>query len=124
MRGKWLDGLAISASLLCLIHCLALPIMVLALPLIGVALGDSEWFHPLILVFAIPTSSYALFRGFREHGQPKSLIFGFSGLLCLFFGIWVEHFALFGTGLTVAGSLFLAIGHFQNLRFRHDPRLR
>jgi hypothetical protein len=120
MQGKWLDQFAISASLLCLIHCLALPVMILALPVIGAALGNSEWFHPVILMVATPTSLYALVSGFREHGQPKSLVFGLIGLLFLFFGIWIEHLALAGTALTVVGSLFLAVGHFQNLRLRHS----
>jgi MerC mercury resistance protein len=123
MQGKWLDGFAISASLLCLIHCLVLPIMILALPLTAVALGNSEWFHPVILMFAIPTSLYALLSGFREHGQLKSLIFGFIGILCLFLGLWIEHFALAETVLTVIGSLFLAAGHLQNIRWRRITRI-
>lgn len=123
MQGKWLDGFAISASLLCLIHCLALPLMILTLPFMAVALGGSEWFHPVILMFAIPTSLYALLSGFREHGHLKSLIFGVIGILCLFFGLWIEHLALAETVLAVIGSLFLAAGHLQNIRLRQSTRI-
>jgi MerC mercury resistance protein len=116
MQGKWLDGMAIGASLLCLLHCLALPLIIFMLPLVGALLSDSEWFHPTVLVFAIPTSLYALWSGFRAHCQPRSLILGVVGLSCLILGLWLEHISAADTVLTVAGSMLLATGHFQNLR--------
>ena len=123
MLGKWLDGFAISASLLCVIHCLALPLTIMALPLMTVALGNSDWFHPVILMFAIPTSLFALLSGFREHGQLRTLIFGLIGILCLFFGVWIEHLVIAETVLTVVGSLFLASAHLHNIRLRSSTSI-
>lgn len=123
MQGKWLDGFAIIASLLCLIHCLALPLIILALPLMAVALGNSEWFHPVILMFAMPISLYALLSGFREHGHLNSFVIGFIGISFLFLGLWIEDPSFAETALTVIGSLFLAVGHLQNIRLRQITRI-
>ncbi len=38
MVAKWFDGLAVGASVLCLIHCLALPIVIAALPALAARL--------------------------------------------------------------------------------------
>ena len=49
-----LDGIAVFLSATCLVHCLALPLM-LTLPAIGLgSFLDHETFHLVMLVFVLP----------------------------------------------------------------------
>ncbi|MEM7054169.1 MAG: MerC domain-containing protein, partial [Pseudomonadota bacterium] len=54
-----LDFSAISLSALCLIHCLALPLLAAGLPVIGV-LSQAEWFHQLLVLLALPVTVLAI----------------------------------------------------------------
>ena len=57
-----LDAIGIGLSSLCLIHCLLLPVLVIAVPsLVGSVLG-SEWIHILLISAALPISIRLLAR--------------------------------------------------------------
>lgn len=114
MRMKRLDGLAMSLSGLCLVHCLALPVLALSLPILG-AFAEAEWVHWLFVAFAVPVSMLALFSGSGR--TPWTLIaMAVVGLNLLVAGAagWPYHD--WETPLTVAGGLVLAGAHAINWR--------
>lgn len=124
IRDDWLDRAALGASLLCLAHCLALPLLFAALPVLARLLAIPESFHLWVLVFALPTSGFALFSGRGAHGALWPMAMGMSGL-----GLMALGAAWFGqtpgeTPLTVAGSLTLAAAHIANWRLRHGASRR
>lgn len=114
----WLDGLSVGASLLCLIHCLALPILIAALPALARTLDLPEGFHLLVLAAAIPTSAVALAGGHRRHGALVPVFTGIAGLVLMTIGALFTSRAATETALTVAGSLLLAGAHIANWRLR------
>lgn len=116
--GKWLDGFAVGASALCLIHCLALPLLIAALPAIASRIDIGEGFHLGVLLFAIPTSAFALIEGWRRHRGVAPLFVGGAGLALLALGLAFENWVAVETGVTVAGSLLLAGAHIVNWRRR------
>jgi len=61
-----LDRFAIGLSSLCLVHCLAAPLMLLLLPAAGLGFALPESFHIWMLLTAIPVSILALRSGHRE----------------------------------------------------------
>jgi len=91
-----LDRLGIAASFLCLIHCVASPVLVLLLPAVAGA-----WSHPAAhwaaAALVVPLALAVVFRGYRRHRRHAALasvVLG-SGLIVL--GIVVpgpEVFAL------------------------------
>ncbi|MET4898196.1 MerC domain-containing protein [Sphingomonadaceae bacterium jetA1] len=109
------DGLAISASTLCLFHCLALPVLIAFLPSIAEWADMGETFHIAMLAIAFPLSGLTLWRGWRRHGGMRPLLLGFAGLGLLLFGVMFEGERI-GTLLTVAGGITLAAAHLANLR--------
>jgi len=114
-RGGWgVDRLAISASTLCLIHCLFLPVLAAFLPALAQWADTGEAFHLVMLAIAVPLSSFALIRGWRQHRVVGPLLAGASGLLLLMFGVMLDHM-LIGTILTVGGGITLALAHIANL---------
>lgn len=114
----WLDGVSVGASLLCLIHCLALPLLIAALPALARALDLREGFHLLVLAAAIPTSAVALIAGRRRHGAFVPVFTGIAGLALMAAGALFASRAATETALTVAGSLLLAGAHIANWRLR------
>lgn len=116
--GKWFDGFAVGASALCLIHCLALPLLIAALPAIASRFDPGEAFHLGVLLFAIPTSAFALIEGWRRHRGAAPLFVGSAGLALLALGLAFENWVAVETGVTVAGSMLLAGAHIVNWRRR------
>ncbi|WP_242115606.1 MerC domain-containing protein [Sphingomonas lacusdianchii] len=116
-RTTLLDGAAIGASLLCLIHCIGLPILFALLPaLASIGLPSSEWLHLLLLLTAIPVSALALVGGWRAHGRVVPMLLGALGLAGLAAGLAFDSVPGAETALTVAGSLALAMAHIGNWR--------
>jgi len=112
---RWLDGAAVGLSALCLIHCLALPILVAGLPFL--AQFSEGHLHAQMLVVVLPLSIVALGLGFRHHRNIRIITAGIVGMLILTLGATVAHDQL---GLladrtfTVVGALVLAAAHFYN----------
>ena len=114
-----IDGLAISLSLLCAIHCLFVPSFIILAPSFLSISFNNEFIHYLILVLAIPISIYALSIGYRAHKNLSMVFIGFMGLSILLFAVLFGN-NLFGEtgekGLTLIGSVIVASAHFRNLK--------
>ena len=111
---NYTDKMAISLSLLCAIHCLAFPVVILLLPTVAALQLNDEAFHLWMLLAVIPTSLYALTMGCKQHKQYRLLIVGFMGLLFLVSavvlgGVWEKVLTCIGAGI-------MAFGHYQNYR--------
>ncbi len=114
---KWLDGFALSASALCMVHCLALPLLLAVLPALT-SRFSGPWFHIVMLMVAIPTSVIALVGGFRRHHLLWPLFLGATGLTLMAGGVMFEGRFIVETGMTVFGSAMLASAHIMNWRNR------
>jgi hypothetical protein len=111
----WLDGAAVVLSALCLVHCLALPLVVAGVPFL--AQFAETHLHYQVLIFVVPLSVIALAAGYRRHREPRILVGGALGMLLLIVGATVAHTQLGLTAdriFTVVGSLVLATAHFFN----------
>lgn len=116
--GDKLDGLAVCASAVCMVHCLALPLLLAALPMLGQWLDPGESFHRIILAFAVPTSALALIGGWRVHHAIGPVLSGVIGLALMTAGIVFAGRPALETALSVTGSLMLAFAHVANWRNR------
>ena len=118
----WLHRLAAGASLVCLMHCLGLPLLVAALPALSHGHNIPESFHIWVVIFAVPTSLWALLSGRSRHAARAPLLLGVAGLLLLVSGVTILHDMGLETPATVAGSLLLSAAHLANWRLRHRRR--
>ena len=112
---SWLDGAAVGLSALCLIHCLALPLLVAGLPFL--AQFSEGHLHAQMLVVVLPLSTIALGLGYRHHRSKLIVLAGAFGMLTLFVGATLAH-ARWGLAadrsFTITGALVLATAHFYN----------
>jgi hypothetical protein len=112
---NWLDGTAVALSALCLVHCLALPLIVAGLPFL--AQFSEGHLHAQMLFVVLPLSTVALGLGFRRHGSLRIISAGIVGMVTLIVGATVAHTYLGLTAdraFTVVGALVLATAHYHN----------
>jgi hypothetical protein len=123
-EGTGIDKVAIGLSLLCLVHCLALPLAVLLAPALEAALlGSESHVHWALLGLAVPTSCYALWHGYRHHGRRAVPVMGFFGLAVMLLGVSHVTARSLEAPITVAGVVVLLVAHVVNLRY-HAHGLR
>lgn len=117
-RTNAIEGAAVSASLLCLVHCLALPFLLLVLPGVIGLFARSDAFHYVVLALVVPAALTAFWLGYRRHRARRPALLGLAGMACLV----VALLPGIGQGaelwFTVAGSLLLVFGHTMNWRLR------
>ncbi|WP_395345617.1 MerC domain-containing protein [Ningiella sp. W23] len=121
------DKTAIVLSFLCALHCIATPLLLLAIPAIAASITfDLEIIHLILLFFVIPISAVTIISGYRRHEKVKALIISFTGVLTLIAALIFGHDLFAGTGetiLTLIGSGLVAFGHVLNLKLRiHNDR--
>ena len=112
---SWLDGAAVGLSALCLIHCLALPLVVAGLPFL--AQFAEGHLHLQMLIIVLPLSVIAFALGFRRHRSLRIITTGTVGMILLVIGATVAHSRLGLTAdriFTISGALILAAAHFYN----------
>lgn len=114
---RW-DKLGIFLSSLCAIHCLATPLLVLTLPMMG-EFFEQEWVHLLMALFVVPVGLFAFWSGYKHHQQINVFALGVLGLTMvggasLAPHSWVEFFGY--DLVTLFGGVFLVIAHVLNRR--------
>lgn len=111
-----LDRTAIGVSVICTVHCLALPaLLVMAPTAVEAALGES--FHQGLALFALPVSVIGLGAGSMTHGRWSIAALGAAGLLLLVGSAWLSHEVLGETGehwATIIGATLVAASHLRN----------
>jgi len=112
---SWLDGAAVGLSALCLIHCLALPLLVAGLPFL--AEFSEGHLHAQMLAVVLPLSILALGLGFRHHRSVPIIATGAVGMIILALGATIAHEQLgiaADRTFTIVGALILATAHYKN----------
>ena len=116
-KHKWTHYLGVASSLLCLVHCFALPFLFLFFPafttlrLIGF---DTFWESIFVLLSII--SVFTIFQVHKTHNRFSiALPLAFLGVLALTLSLFISH----ETSLYIipAGSLCILFAHIMNLRF-------
>jgi hypothetical protein len=115
----WFERAAVGASMLCLIHCIGLPLLLAALPALSRLIALPESFHVWVLGFALPTSGAALLLGHRGHRAYSPAIIGGVGLALLAVGALFVSGNRWETPATIIGSACLIFAHLSNWRLRH-----
>jgi MerC mercury resistance protein len=113
------DQIAIALSAICIVHCLALPIVVTVLPIAALSLGDNQHFHGLMLWVVVPTSLVGLLLGYRLHQRAGLVALGALGMAVLAAAATYGHAGwplVLEVAVSVAGSLMLGAAHWLNFR--------
>jgi hypothetical protein len=118
------DQIAIALSGVCIVHCLAVPVLVAFLPLAAVSLGSGSHFHSLMLWFVVPTSVVGFGLGLHAHRHIGIVVLGALGIAVLAATALWGHTAWASSvevAVSVFGSLVLAVAHWLNFREVRRP---
>lgn len=117
-KGLIVDSLAILLSGVCVVHCMALPLLIVLLPVLGNVFCD-ERFHVGMLCLLLPLASYSLFSGYGKHKKSSPLCLGLPGAALIAVGAFSSTLfrsEAYETWITIAGSILLISAHYVNLR--------
>lgn len=122
------DQLALSATLICAVHCFLAPVLITLLPSFrALSFLNDDSFHAWMLVGVLPTSLFTLAMGCKKHKKSTFFVIGFLGLSLLFFTAFWGHQLLGGTYekyLSLAGSMVIAYAHINNYVLCREDKCR
>ncbi len=115
---RFWDKLGVLVSSLCIVHCILLPVVIIAFPAVASFLGLSEDnTHFALMAFLLPATAFAVYSGFKVHGQFQPLIWLGVGLGLVVLGTIFAHNFLghhWEFILVTLGSVSLVRGHILN----------
>lgn len=125
-----IDKLAISMALLCAIHCLIVPILIVAVPLINTTFFVHKDFHLWMLVAVFPTTLASILMGCRKHKDKVVFVSCFLGLATLVLAFFLQQQGIAHCGscategeiteignvawINTIGGIFLIFAHSRN----------
>ena len=117
-----LDRLGAMGSLLCAVHCAALPLLIALAPSLGAAGWLGGGFELGFVVFATALGLFSVFWGYRRHGAVRALSLVLPGLAMLWLAVLFRplHEAVIphAIAMTLGGTL-VGLAHLANLRLNH-----
>ncbi|WP_156885673.1 MerC domain-containing protein [Massilia niastensis] len=112
------DYAGMTASALCLAHCLAMPLLLAAFPMLGLAHAHDGFHDTLLAAISLPVL-LALLPGYLRHRDARVLAAGIAGLGCFLAAVFVIS-PLFGelaeAGCAIASGVLLLYAHLRNRR--------
>ena len=121
-RRALLDRLGATGSLVCAVHCALLPLLIAALPSLGVAAWLGHGFEQGFVLFASLLGVFSLAWGYRRHRAIRALGLLLPGLCVLWIGVLYaplhETLVAHAVAMTFGGTL-VGLAHLANLRLNH-----
>jgi hypothetical protein len=115
-RFSW-DVVGFSASAICAVHCLVVPVLLLLSSFSGSEFLHSHWLETFILVFSAAVGSASIIPSwFRHHRKHLPVLIFIFGVLFIAWGR-LDVSLLAETLLTTAGATLVAIAHWLNWKF-------
>jgi hypothetical protein len=112
------DFWGVFISGLCVIHCIAIPLIIVLFPAIGLRFFPQEDVtHVVLLAFILGVAGFAFVNGYRVHGQWRPVAWLVAGLLLVIFATFFVHRYmghLWEPIFAIAGSLCLVRAHYLN----------
>ena len=111
------DKIAMTLSMICVIHCFFVPsFLILGAGYLSFAI-DNEFIHKAIVLLAVPISIFALSIGYKNHKTSYFIPMAFFGLVLLILAVVLGESVLGEAGeqiLSLLGSISLAYAHYKN----------
>ncbi|MDE0040357.1 MAG: MerC domain-containing protein [Gammaproteobacteria bacterium] len=105
-----LDLAAVGLSTLCVLHCVALPVLVALMPVVGQA-AQNELVHRVLVVLAVPVSLRVIWKTRPVNDNRLFVGAALLGLALLLLGAFVEAVSRFEEPVTIAGGVVLGSAH-------------
>ena len=91
VKKQFSDKLSICLSLCCILHCIALPVVILMIPSFASLWINNEKVHVILVLFAVPISLFAMAKSLRVHHNYKCISLAVIGLSFLVIAIFMHN---------------------------------
>ncbi|MDJ0918832.1 MAG: MerC domain-containing protein [Woeseiaceae bacterium] len=108
-----INVLAAGLSAVCLIHCLALPVLISVLAL-SVPFAENEVVHATLVLLAAPATLWVIHKSRSYRNHRLFIAAATVGLALMFAGTFFAPFARFEEPMTIAGALLLVSAHIRH----------
>lgn len=112
-----MDALGIAASSLCLVHCLAMPLVVGILPLLGLKFLEGHSAHVTLAFFVLTFALLAIVPGYLRHRRADILAMMLVGVGLVLYATFLAQFTLGESAeipIITVGNLILVFTHLRN----------
>ena len=110
VKKQFSDKLSICLSLCCILHCIALPVIILMIPSFASLWINNEKVHVILVLFAVPISLFAMAKSLRVHHNYKCISLAVIGLSLLVGAIFM-HDINFGSERSHIGHEAVSYTH-------------
>ena len=90
VKKQFSDKLSICLSLCCILHCIALPVIILMIPSFASLWINNEKVHVILVLLAVPISLFAMAKSLRVHHNYKCISLAVIGLSLLVGAIFMH----------------------------------
>lgn len=114
-----LDRWGMSLSLLCAIHCMLTPFVILSVPIMARYYLAHPFFHIAIALFIIPIGLLAFTSGYKHHRNLWVYLLGVPGLFIIVITPYFVHALRYDWNeplIMTFGSILLIAAHLINRR--------
>ncbi|HET6603002.1 MAG TPA: MerC domain-containing protein [Xanthomonadaceae bacterium] len=117
-RSRGADRLGAALSLLCAVHCAALPLAIALVPALGLSALAGPGFERGFVVFASALALVTLWLAWRRHRALSALKWLVPGVALVVVGAFgpIAHPSLLHAAMMSAGGTLIAVAHLHNLR--------
>ena len=91
VKKQFSDKLSICLSICCILHCIALPVIILMIPSFASLWINNEKVHVILVLFAVPISLFAMAKSLRIHYNYKCISLAVIGLSLLVSAIFMHN---------------------------------
>lgn len=114
------DKIGLCTSVLCLIHCMVPPLLMIFLPFNSFSFLEAEGVHSILSIIVVISIIVAIYPTCKKHEHLDIVIFASLGILLVVGATFMaHHFERLHIVLTMIGSIFLIIAHVKNIKVRH-----
>lgn len=120
---RLLDRFGATGSLICAVHCALTPLLLAAIPSLGLSAWLGDGFERGFVVFVTVLGLFSLLWGYRRHRAFRALTLLLLGLVTLWAGAFyppLHHGSavVHAIVMTLGGTL-VGLAHVVNLRLNH-----
>jgi hypothetical protein len=115
------DKIGLTLSSLCLLHCLALPVVIVAFPALK-SFFLEDFTHKLFGSLIVVSAYLAFWPNFKIHKQKSVLIWGSIGVALIIFSVFLyehTHNESLDHIITMIASAVLIYSHIKNIKCAH-----
>lgn len=119
---RLLDRFGATGSLICAVHCALTPLLLAAIPSLGLSAWLGDGFERAFVVFVSALGLFSLLWGYRRHRAFRALGLLLLGLVTLWAGILyppLHHPVVLHAIVMTLGGTLVGLAHVLNLRLNH-----